>query len=143
MLFNIDKCSVMHIGKQEESYGYELSGKVLRVSEEERDLGVIVHKSLKSSRQCAEAAKKANRILGIVKRTIVSRDKEIIMRIYKTIVRPHLEYCVQAWSPHLKKDIEILERVQRRATKMVKECQRLSYEERIKYCGLTTLDTRH
>jgi hypothetical protein len=142
MLFNIDKCSVMHIGKQEDIHGYELNGKELRVSEEERDLGVIVHRSLKSARQCSEAAKKANRILGMVKRTIVSRDKEIMMRIYKTVVRPHLEYCVQAWSPHLKKDIEILERVQRRATKMVKGCQRLSYEERLEYCGLTTLEKR-
>jgi hypothetical protein len=142
MLFNIDKCAVMHIGKQKENCKYELCGKELKVTTEERDLGVIIHSSLKPSRQCAEAAKKGNQILGMIKRTIVSRDKEIIMRLYKTLVRPHLEYCVQAWNPFLKKDIEILERVQRRATKMIKSFQRLSYEERLKLCGLTTLERR-
>ena len=101
-----------------------------------------MHYSLKPSRQCAEAAKKGNRILRLMKRTIVSRDMEIIMRLYKTLVRPHLEYCVQAWNPFLKKDIEILERVQWRATKMIKGCQKLSYEDRLKRCGLTTLEKR-
>ena len=142
MLFNIDKCSVMHIGTQKENRRYELCGKELKVATEERDLGVIIHNSLKPSRQCAEAAKKGNQILGIIKRTIVSRDKEIITRLYKTLVRPHLEYCVQAWNPYLKKDIEILERVQHRATKLIKGFQRLSYDERLKLCGLTTLEKK-
>ena len=79
MLFNIDKCSVMHIGRRNENHGYELCGKELKVTSEERDLGVIMHSSLKPSRQCAEAAKKGNRILGIIKRTIVSKDKKIII----------------------------------------------------------------
>ena len=142
MLFNIDKCSVMHIGRQKENHSYELCGNELKVTTEERDLGVIIHSSLKPSRQCSEAAKKGNRILGTMKRTIVSRDKEIIMRLYKTLVRPHLEYCVQAWNPFLKKDIDMLERVQRRATKMIRGLHRLSYEERLKICGLTTLEKR-
>ena len=142
MLFNIDKCSVMHVGKHNENHRYQLSGKELTVTTEERDLGVIINSSLKPSRQCVESAKKGNRILGMIKRTIVSRDKEIIIRLYKTLVRPHLEYCVQAWNPFLKKDIKILEKVQHRATKMVKGCQTMSYEERLKLCGLTTLEKR-
>lgn len=142
MLFNIEKCSVMHTGKRNSNYIYEMGGKVLKTIDEERDLGVIIHKSLKPSRQCVEAAKKGNKILGMIKRTIVSRDKETMVGLYKTLVRPHLEYCVQAWCPYLRKDIEILESVQRRATRMINECRRLSYEERLEVCGLTTLEKR-
>ena len=61
--------------------------------------------------------------------------------MYKTIVRPHLECCIQAWRPYLKKDIDTLERIQRRATKIILELRDLSYEERLKKCGLTTLET--
>ena len=103
-------------------------------------MGVIVQRSMKPSRQCAEAAKKANKILGMISRNIVSRDREIILRLYKSLVRPHLEYCIQAWNPHLKKGIELLERVQHRATKMIKGLRELSYEERLKRCRLTTLE---
>ena len=142
MLFNTDKCSVMHIGKKGADHEFKLCGKGLKVTTEEKDLGVIMHSSLKPSRQCAEAAKKANRILGMIKRTVVSREKDVIIRLYKTLVRPHLEYCVQAWCPFLKKDIETLERVQHRATRMIKGFQSLSYEERLNRCGMTTLEKR-
>ena len=142
MLFNTDKCSVLHMGKKNEKFQYELGGMSIRDSEEERDLGVIVHNSAKPSRQCSEAAKKANKVLGMIKRTIVSREKQIILELYKTLVRPHLEYCVQAWNPYLKQDIDKLERIQRRATKMIKGCANLTYEERLISCGLTTLEKR-
>ena len=142
MLFNIDKCSVMHVGKFNNGNEYALGGKILATTEEERDMGVIINSSMNPSRQCMEAAKKGNRMLGMIKRTIVSRDKEIIVKLYKSLVRPHLEYCVQAWNPFLKKDIELLEKVQRRATKMVNGCHNLSYERRLQYCGLTTLERR-
>ena len=142
MLFNIDKCSIMHVGGKNREFKYEIGGKTLRSTEEERDLGVIVQRSMKPSRQCAEAAKKANKILGMISRNIVSRDREIILRLYKSLIRPHLEYCIQAWNPHLKKDIELLERVQHRATKMIKGLRELSYEERLERCRLTTLEKR-
>ena len=142
MMFNVDKCSVMHMGKRNQEFQYEMGGILLKTSEEERDLGVVVHNSGKPSRQCAEAAKRANKILGLVKRTIISRNQEIIIRLYKCLVRPHLEYCVQAWSPVLKKDIVVLEKVQRRATKLIKHLSQLPYEERLKQCGLTTLEKR-
>ena len=96
MLFNLEKCSVMHIWKRNQELSYEMGSKVLKVSEEERDLGVIMHRSAKPSRQCTEASKKANSTLGMIRRTIVTRDKDTIRRLYKSLVRPQLEYCIQA-----------------------------------------------
>jgi hypothetical protein len=83
-----------------------------------------------------------NKILGIIKRTVISRDKDIILRFYKSLVRPHLEYCVQAWCPHFRKDIDVLKKMQRRATKMTRGFKGLSYEERLSECGITTLEKR-
>src|SRR6218665_39569 len=105
MLFNLEKCSVMRMGKRNQELSYEMGGKMLKVSEEERDLGVYMHKSAKPSRQCAEASKKANTTLGMIRRTIVTRDKDTILRLYKSLVRPQLEYCIQVWSPYLKQDM--------------------------------------
>src|SRR6218665_1178415 len=142
MLFNLEKCSVRHMGKRNQELSYEMGGKVLKVSEEERDLGVIMHRSAKPSRQCTEALKKANSTVGMIRRTIVTRDKDAILRLYKSLVRPQLEYCIQVWSPYLKQDMEKLEKVQRRATKMIQGYKYLSYEERLIRCGLTTLEKR-
>ena len=112
MFFNLEKCSEMHMGKRNSEFSYEMGGMGLKVSEEERDLGVIMHKSAKPSWQCAEASKKANSTLGIIRGTIVTRDKDTILRLYKSLVRPQLEYCIQVWSPYLKQDMEKLEKVQ-------------------------------
>ena len=70
------------------------------------------------------------------------KEKELIILLYKTTVRPHLEYCIQAWRPYCKKDIDMLERVQRRATKMIQKPRNISYGLRLKECGLTILETR-
>ena len=70
------------------------------------------------------------------------KEKQLIVPLYKAIVRPHLEYCIQAWRPYRKKDIDKLERIKRRATKMITELRDLSYESRLLKCGLTTLETR-
>ena len=79
---------------------------------------------------------------GLIRRNIVNKEKELILPRYKTIVRPHLGYFIQAWRPYRKKDIDMLERVQRRATKMIQKFRNISYEMRLKECGLTTLETR-
>lgn len=142
MLFNLDKCAVVHMGSKNREYNYEMGGQALKNSEEERDLGVIIHRSGKPSRQCTEAAKKGNRALGMIKRTIINKEKDIILRLYKALVRPHLEYCVQAWNPSLRKDIDQLEAVQRRATKLIKGLRKLPYEDRLRSCKLTTLEIR-
>ena len=114
----------------------------MTVSEAERDLGVIIDSDLKVSKQCAKAAATANSVLGMVSRTISSRSRDIIVKLYKSLVRPHLEYCIQAWRPHYQKDIDILERVQRRATRMIEGYKSIPYEERLQLLKLTTLETR-
>ena len=70
------------------------------------------------------------------------KEKELIIPLHKTIVRPHLEYCMQAWRPYRKKDIDMLERVQRTATKTIQKLRNISYEMRLKECGLTSLEIR-
>ena len=132
MQFNTDKCAVMHLGRKNTASQYTLNDKKLKESESERDLGVIIDKNLKFSDHCNKVANMANVTLGMIKRTISCKSKSIITRLYKALVRPQLEYCVQAWRPYLKKDIEKIEKVQRRATKMISECSKLSYEDRLK-----------
>ena len=78
----------------------------------------------------------------MIRRNITYKEMSLIVPLYKAIVRPHLEYCIQAWSPYLRKDIDMLEKIQRRATKLIPGLRDLTYEERLKECGLTTLETR-
>ena len=78
----------------------------------------------------------------MIRRNITYKEKSLIVPLYKAIVRPHLEYCIQAWNPHLRKDIYMLEKIQRMATKLIPGLRDLRYEERLKECGLTTLETR-
>ena len=142
MLFNVDKCKVMHIGYTNGQANYVMEGNILNVVTEERDLGILVQSNLKWDQQCSKSVKMANRILGMIKRNFEYLDSDMVLQLYKSLVRPHLEYCVQAWRPHLQKDIDLLEKVQRRATKLVPNLRYKTYEERLKYLNLTTLETR-
>ena len=113
----------MHVGHNDNiRYHLQQDGKKweLRSVIEERDLGVTVTSDLKVSRQCLNAVSKANKVLGMVSRQFHNLDKTSFLILYKGFIRPHLEYAIQAWSPYLKKYIEYLEKVQRRATKVVK-----------------------
>ena len=80
------------------------------------------------SEQCGIAASNGNQIIGLIRRKIAYKEKRLIIPVYKAIVRPHLEYCIQAWRPYRKKDTDTPERIQRRATKMISELRDLSYE---------------
>ena len=130
------------MGQKNEKYSYELGGGCPAVSEAERDLGVIIDGDLKINKQCVKAASTANCVLGMISRTISNRSEDIMANLYKSLVRPHLEYCVQAWRPHYQKDIDLLERVQRRATRMIEGYKAMPYEERLRMLGLTALETR-
>ena len=142
MLFNFGKCKCLHTGHGNLNVNYKMGDTVLGTTVKEKDLGVTISADMKVSGQCGIAASKGNKILGLIRRNITYKGKKLIIPLYKAIVRPHLEYCIQAWRPYRKKDIDTLERIQRRATKMIPELRDLSYEERLKECGLTTLETR-
>ena len=118
-----------------------MDGQQLNASVEEKDLGVLVHESLKPGVQIAAAAKKANQVLGQILRAFTYRDKTHFVKLFTSRVRCHLEYAIQAYNPWLAKDIEVLEAVQRRAIRQVRGLHG-SYEEKLKQCGLTLLVDR-
>jgi len=94
------------------------------------------------SKQCNSAAAKAMSVLGMIKRTFNTLNKDMFLTLYSTYIRPHLEYCSQVWAPYFKNDIDVLEKVQRRATKLVWCIKKLSYEQRLEYLGLYSLSRR-
>ena len=142
MEFNSKKCQVMHLGKDNTNFNYEMEGCWLEAVEEGKDLGVVIDRTMKFSKQCLEARNRANRILGFINRNVSYKSKEVVRSLYNSYVRPHLEYCIQAWSPHYRQDINMLEAVQRRATRMIPALKRLEYRDRLKELNMFSFERR-
>ena len=147
MEFNATKCKVMHAGSRNPNFSYTMrghapAGTVLEPSKVEKDLGVLIHASLKPSEQCAAAAKKANSLLGQMARSFTYRHKDTWLHLYRMYVRHHLEYCVQAWAPWTDADAAVLERVQQRAVRMTSGLRGKTYEETLREGKMLSLAER-
>ena len=159
MSYNVDKCHVLHLGKQNNHYNYSLPKMSnikktassisydytfhnLEAVQQEKDLGVIIDHQLKFRNHINEKVKKANSLIFLIKHTFKYLNSEMFNLLYKSIVRPHLEYASPAWSPTLKIDINSIEKVQRRATRLVPALSSLSYNERLQELKLPTLQYR-
>ena len=140
--FNVGKCKVLHIGKSNPCCRYKMAGKKLDQVNEEKDLGVLIDNELKFHKQAAAAVKKANSTLGLIKKSFALLDHKTLPLLYKSLVRPHLEYGNVIWGPFYKEDSRSIERVQRRATKVVPQLNDVQYEERLRNLKLPSLQHR-
>ena len=141
--FHPDKCKVLDIGIRDRvSYEYFIGNTKLNHTTEEKDLGVFIDNKLNFNSHISQKIDKANNTLGAIRRSFSYLDKTILLRLYTALVRPHIEYANPVWSPRLRKDIDAIENVQRRATKMVPEIRDLPYSDRLKALNLPTLAYR-
>jgi ribonuclease P/MRP protein subunit RPP40 len=136
---NVDKCKSLHLGNQNPGHQYVMNGNPLTKTSAEKDLGVMVDEDLKFHVHTAKVVSKAFQILAVVNKSFVNLDAFTLPLLYKTLVRPHLEYGNVIWGPHSKLDQKAVERVQRRATKMVPTLKDLPYESRLEQLNIPTL----
>ena len=142
MEFNVDKCAVLHQGKNNGEADYTMKGKVLAKSDGEKDLGVTVDKKLNFKKHIQDVRSKASRTLGIVKRNFKNLKTKHFTTVYKTMVRSKLEYANCIWNPRLEGGKDCLERVQRRATKLIPHLKDKTYSERLEALKMPTLEYR-
>ena len=142
MSFNIAKCKIVHAGRNDPKFDYSMKGDKIVEANEEKDLGVWVEASMKPGKQCATAAKSANFALSQIQRAFHYRKKSCRVPLYKTFVRPKLEFVSSAWSPWLEQDKKQLEKVQERFIRLLSDVKGDTYEKKLEDAGLTTLEKR-
>ena len=142
LTFNVDKCKVMHYGKSNGNFEYSMNSKKLCEVSEESDLGVTFQDDLKFNKHVSFKVQKANSILGLISRSFEYISRESYVQLYKALVRPHLEYGNAVWHPYLRKEIEMLENVQRRFSRLVPGLRDLQYSDRLKCLNLPSLAHR-
>ena len=135
MRFNRVKCKVLQLCFGNPHYQDKLG-------DAEKDLGGMVGGKLDVTQLCALTAQKTNSILGCIQRSVSSRLREVVLPLYSALVRPHLEYCIQMWSPQYRRDMDLLECIQRKATKRIHGMEHLSYEDKLRELGLFSLEKR-
>ena len=144
--FHPDKCVSMRLKQNTReppvNCFYNMDATRLKVVNVEKDLGVIIDSSLSFDEHISTVVKKANSLMGMIRRSFLYLDKDMFRRLFTAIVRPHLEYGAPIWNPHFKKHIDLIESVQRRATKLIPGLFDLSYKERLKLLKLPTLEYR-
>jgi hypothetical protein len=140
---NPSKCSVLHIGRNNPHRDYRIGvGQTLMHVDRQLDLGVLVNSTLSWSDHIASVVKRANSVHYLMNRAFQRPHKGLFNRLYTSYIRPLLEYAVVVWSPYLQRDIALLERVQRRATRGVVGLSGLSYPDRLSELGLLPLVER-
>ena len=137
--FNTDKCKSFHIGPGNSKHAYSMDSIVLAQTNVEKDLGVQIDDSLKFREQAAAAVAKGFQILSVIRRSFLTLDRITLPLLFKSLVRPHLEFGNLIWGPHNRADQKLVERVQRRATKLVPDLRRLPYTDRLRELGLPSL----
>ena len=147
LTFNESKCKVMHLGVKNPNpkyYMQDLSGTKTEIAstKEEKDLGVYLDPALNFRSHIAQITKKANSITGLIIRNFKHLDTQSFVLLYKSLVRPTLEYAAPVWTPYMACDSNRLEAVKRRATRAVKTLRKKSYSERLRLIGLPTLSYR-
>ncbi|BHF70839.1 hypothetical protein SprV_0401389200 [Sparganum proliferum] len=142
--FNVTKCNVLRVDRTRSLSRrvYHLNGVPLQEEDAQKDLGVWVTASLKPSLHCSKVVKSAMSVLYLVKKSFSTFDENCFVKVFRTFVRPQLEFAIQAWKPWTSKDLSILQKVQRRATKLVSGQGSLPYETRFSNLGLFPLSYR-
>ncbi|XP_058691655.1 triadin isoform X6 [Poecile atricapillus] len=142
MKFSNAKCEVLHLVWGSPKSNFRLGREWKEPSPGEKDLGLVVDEKLDMTQQCVLEVKKTICILGCIKSSVASTSKEVILSLYSALVRPHLDYCVQDWEPQHKKDVDMLEQVQKGVIKLTTGLERISHKDRLREMGQFSLEKR-